>query len=222
MKLSDAIANLDWSEFKLSFDTSWPSDLARTLYPDSSCITDEHYEAVEETGRVKKYAVREWLCTDQHVGIYLFLVDDVPVCITHQAGRKCDTELMFLSPQTCALVKQIFDDHRPMETTMIVPLVDDDLMHLHIDQEFFDGDYTPEQLGLSPIMASARIYSNLAETNGVLLADWISHVKSDVADHMAFMDAIQGEDADFIQRATDRSAKIYADALALLARVPDE
>jgi hypothetical protein len=222
MKLSDAIANLDWSEFKLSFNTSFGGDLSRTLYPDSGWITDEHYEAVEETGRVKKYAVREWLCTDQHVGIYLFLVDDVPVCITHQAGRKCDTELMFLSPQACDLVKQLFDDNRPMEKAMDIPLVHDDLMHLHIDHEFFDSDYTYEQLGLSPIMNSARIYGNLAEMNDVELANWISHVKSGVADHMAFMDAIQGEDAAFIQRATERSAKIYADALALLARVPDE
>jgi hypothetical protein len=76
--------------------------------------------------------VREWLCTDTHVGLYLYLVDGAPVCLSYQQGRKSYPEWSFLSKAAWNTVRQLFDDNRPAETNHRISLVDADLMELRL------------------------------------------------------------------------------------------
>ena len=224
MKLSQAIANKDWSQFQLSNYSSFENyydRLADVLYPDSNSIHYDHYEAVEKTGRTQRYAVREWLCTDQHVGLYLYVVDGEPVCLMHQTGRKSYPEWTFFSAESYAVVKQMFDDCRPAEHQIRIPLVDPDIMHLQLDQKRIAQQIDYADMGLSPIMMSANLIENLNNAEISKASAFVDYVEDAVAGHDEFMVAIQSQGADAVARATERSAQIHADALAVIRKLAD-
>jgi hypothetical protein len=218
MKLRTAINNKDYSTFKKSNESSFSNyydELAAEIYPDTGCISDDHYESVEASGRVEKYAIREWLCTDTHVGLYLYVVDGAPVCLSHQQGRKCYPEWSFLSKAAWNTVRQLFDDHRPAETNHRISLVDDDLMELYVDADLFDGDISNIEMGLSPLMRYTAVIDKIKDAEcdeGAL-----TMLQGLIDEHDDFMQNIASSfsEKDFT-RAQSRAKPTYDMAMALL------
>lgn len=152
MKLKDAIKNKDYSLFKLSSNSfyNYYDTLSEVLYGYDYRISVEHYEAVERSDRVKVYAVREWCCTDTHVGLYLYLIDDEPVCLMYQTGRKNYPEWHFLSDYGAIKTKNLFEEYKPKYCLDYVD-ENEDLLELRLDHSLFNYDITPFQLGLSSL-----------------------------------------------------------------------
>lgn len=140
MKLRDAIENRDFSLFK---EINHPSfynyydTLTQELYKNHTNIEWETHDAIERSGRVKQYAVREWLCTDTMVGLYLYLIDDEPVCLMYQSGRKCYPEWTFLSEDALKKTKALFDEYIYKDEP-IFSGVNEDLLELHLDETLFN------------------------------------------------------------------------------------
>ena len=172
MKLREALANKDYSLFEKS---SWPSfynyydyslfeksnrpsfynyyDTLSDLLYNGYSIRSEHYDAVEASGRIEKYAIREWLCTDTHAGLYLYLVDGEQICISYQPGRKSYPEWKFFSVEAKMKLRQLFDECMPtFQEEDRTPLVDKDLLNLLIHKDLFDYEVTNEQMGISAIV----------------------------------------------------------------------
>ena len=49
--------------------------------------------------RLKSYWVTNWLCTDTWVGLLMYFLDDEPVGISFQSGRKSDKEFSWFSEE---------------------------------------------------------------------------------------------------------------------------
>jgi hypothetical protein len=127
MTLQELIQTGDYSAYeRLPGDfCNYYDTLADILYPTKG-IEYDHYEAVEKSGRAHKIVLKEWLCTDQHVGFYLYFVDDQPVCTMYQAGRKCYPEWKFFSEESFHILKNLFDEFEPESTHYIhVPLLNE-------------------------------------------------------------------------------------------------
>jgi len=100
--------------------------LADILYS-KDYIDWNHYEAVEKSGRAHKIVLKEWLCTDQYVGFYLYFVDDQPVCTMYQAGRKCYPEWKFFSEESFHILKNLFDEFEPTHYMHVLLLDERDM-----------------------------------------------------------------------------------------------
>jgi hypothetical protein len=222
MKLSEAIETKNWSEFKLCRQSSFYNyydELGPVLYPNGGALDDEHYDAVDETGRVKKYAVREWLCTDQYVGLYLYLVDDEPVCLMHQTGRKCYPDWSFLSDETFQIVRQLFDDYRPPDHQAQIPLVDDDIMHLCLDLAHFTHQASLIDMGLSPIMNAVSLIKTLDEADINKAKSFVHVLDETIGEHNDYMETMSDASPAALDRARDRSAEIFEKAVLLLDKL---
>lgn len=55
--------------------------------------------------RVKGYALTQWLCTDTHVGMNVYYMDDRPVAVSTQSARKSDVRISFVSLEAAQQVK---------------------------------------------------------------------------------------------------------------------
>ena len=115
MKLKDLIASNDFSAYTKEKRGlyNYYDELSNILYPDGYHITDDHYDAIEESGVISRIAIREWYCTDTDVGFYLYFVEDIPVATMHQSGRKMYPEWYFLSTDSFGLLKEIVDNYKP-------------------------------------------------------------------------------------------------------------
>jgi len=86
MKLADILQNLDKSN------------------PDYSChytVAEEleiwSFFSYQENTKLACYPVHTWLCTDTHVGVYAYFLEDEFVALSTQEARKCDVEFEWAS-----------------------------------------------------------------------------------------------------------------------------
>jgi hypothetical protein len=96
MKLSEAIYKVDRS------DPQWPDVeiFARDLGLEAYGLDSEFAE------RVKGHYLAKWMCTDTWVGTQVFYLDDEPVAISTQSGRKSDENLYFISKEAGEKVRE--------------------------------------------------------------------------------------------------------------------
>lgn len=67
--------------------------------------------------RVKGYALTQWLCTDTHVGMNVYFMDDEPVAVSTQSARKSDVYIRFVSEESAIKVRDFIlslvqEDHK--------------------------------------------------------------------------------------------------------------
>lgn len=77
--------------------------------------------SLEDTDRFKCYWLAKHLCTDSHVGFRVYFLDDKPIAVSHQAGRKCDENFEWVSMEAFKnthsfLLSLIEDDELPTPT----------------------------------------------------------------------------------------------------------
>ena len=91
MKLSEAIKKLDKSLHNEQYVA------LETLCEECSILYCLFY--AEEDIRIKSYWLTKHFCTDTWVGIKVFFLDDTPVCISSQKGRKCSEDFYWFSEE---------------------------------------------------------------------------------------------------------------------------
>jgi hypothetical protein len=222
MNLREAIDNKDWSKFKKDCYPSFYNyydELSKEIYSEGY-ISDDHYQAVEDSGRVEKYAIREWLCTDTNVGLYLYLVDGEPICIMHQRGRKSYPEWTFLSVDSHKKLKKLFDELRPVEESSDdVNIVDADMLNLQIEDELFGYDISLTQMLLSPIMNISldikyKVPSTEPEKQHIKFV--IRYLTDHISSHNEFMSVLKVLDLEAYEKAKARSLDYVDYALKTL------
>jgi len=55
--------------------------------------------------RIKAYWIGNWYCTDSYVGYRMYFLDNEPVAVSTQAGRKSDEEFEWFSKELASKVK---------------------------------------------------------------------------------------------------------------------
>ncbi len=61
---------------------------------------DEYSISWDKTqDRLTSYYIGNWYCTDSYVGYKVYFLDDVPIAISAQHGRKCDVDIEWLSKE---------------------------------------------------------------------------------------------------------------------------
>lgn len=211
MKLRDAIENRDYSNFKKveypSFGFGYGDALAYDLYG-TSIIDYEHYNAVIETGRVAQYAIREWLCTDTYVGLYLFTVDEEPVCLVYQDARKGDPQWEFFSKESFQKLKALFDECMPPDQENRYRLIDEEFLDLDVDPNLFELDITKEQLGFSPLERHRWVLKYMDHMKD-LTKDYVEELHEALNKHEAMMSAYRRtNDAEHLEKFK-KSEDIY-------------
>jgi hypothetical protein len=90
MKLSDAIKNLDRSE----------SNTTTSIELDdiSAAVGIPVYQYVDDTS-LKYHFLKRWICTDSWVGIRVYFLDEEPLAVSTQTGRKSDEVFEFVSKE---------------------------------------------------------------------------------------------------------------------------
>jgi hypothetical protein len=89
MKLSKAIANINKDDIDSCYDVEvFNSALGLSYY----CSYDDTISQ-----RLKYVFLTKWICTDTWVGTRVYLLDDIPVAISYQSGRKNPECVDFLS-----------------------------------------------------------------------------------------------------------------------------
>lgn len=68
----------------------------------------------QENTRITSYFFSKWYCTDTYVGWRVYFLDEKPVAISHQSGRKCDENFSWMSKEafdeTLSYIKTLYDD----------------------------------------------------------------------------------------------------------------
>ena len=147
--LKELIEGKDYSLFKKCEHPSFYNyydTLSDELFNSNIKITGEMHDKVENSGRVTKYAIREWLCTDTVVGFYLYLIDNIPVCFMYQSGRKNYPEWHFVNEEAFVFTQEFFKSFIDMPK---YKGMDEDFWHLCVDKELFTSRIENIDLGIS-------------------------------------------------------------------------
>jgi hypothetical protein len=219
MKLKHCIATKDYSKFKKVARPSFYNyydTLTQILYPLMMSLDSEIHEGIENSGRLDVYAVREWYCSDQHVGLYLYLIDGEAVCLMHQTGRKSYPEWTFLSEAALVKTRAFFDEYLVSDKPTYNDNPDD-LMELEIDPILFDSQVTPLQMGLSPFHGYENFLEHVEKCSNIGFA--VDILKELIADYEKFLEyhASSSTQEDYERYVQDGQVH-YERALNLLHR----
>ena len=67
---------------------------------------DTYYHNYDDPVNLTTNHLKQWYCTDTWVGINVIYLNNHPVAVTNQIGRKCDVNIYFLSEEAKNLVKE--------------------------------------------------------------------------------------------------------------------
>lgn len=98
MKLRELIANVDRSE--KNEDDADIDAFCQALDINEWLGWDKRFDE-----RVKGYALTQWLCTDTHVGMNVYFMDDEPAAVSTQSARKSDVYIRFVSEEAALKVR---------------------------------------------------------------------------------------------------------------------
>lgn len=132
MKIKDLIENFDKKDEDHSFDMETISEaLDYTPYA-------LYLSQVEGNERLKCYWAGKHCCTDTWVGVRLYYLDDVFVCMSYQTARKQDEEFLWVNQEAALKVRSYCME---LDETRIFSVDEIDF-----EEEIGDG-YTVEYTG---------------------------------------------------------------------------
>lgn len=88
------------------------------------------YEYTKEAKRLSYNFPIKWYCTDSYVGMRIYYLDEEPVCVSYQSGRKSDESFKWLS-------KEAFEKTRDFLYSLIQR---EELFHLIDENEKVDDE----------------------------------------------------------------------------------
>lgn len=80
------------------------------------------YDDVKLNTRLASYYLIRWMCTDEWVGVLVYLMDDQPVAVSTQMSRKSSVNFEWISAEAFAKVRQFVDECRIAESPVITIL----------------------------------------------------------------------------------------------------
>jgi len=87
MKLIDIASRIDKSKNNESY-----IDINKVAYE-----LDYEFDDEDDQDRLKAYWIGNWYCTDSFVGYRMYFLDDEPVAVSIQNGRKCDEDFKWFN-----------------------------------------------------------------------------------------------------------------------------
>lgn len=123
MKTSELLSNLDLTK-KTKYDVgdSFLDEFDVSSYDLNNSI--EEIPLFEITMVV-------WYCTDTWVGINVILLEDTPICVTQQVGRKCDIDYNWVNKDSYKKVKDLIESCKINR--------EKDISLLNLEEEFGDN-----------------------------------------------------------------------------------
>jgi hypothetical protein len=203
MKLKDLIASDDFSAYTKERCGlyNYYGGLSDILYPDGYQITDDHDDAIEKSGVLTRIAIREWLCTDEHVGFYLYFVEDIPIATMYQSGRKSYPEYKFLSEDSFVLLKEFVDECKPetQENEFSIPILNDMDLRLDCSIDNVGMEVISEDFGLSAaanmpteaIREIVRTFDEMDSRGRDHCVEWFTQT---IEDHESFVKELDDPD----------------------------
>jgi hypothetical protein len=211
MKLKDLIASNDFSAYTKEKCGLYKyyDELSCILYPDGYSITDDHDDAIQNSGVITRIAIREWYCTDTHVGFYLYFVEDIPIATMYQSGRKMHPEWNFLSMDSFCLLKEFVDECKPepQENEFDIPILDDMDLRLDCSIEKSGMELISEDFGLSrasnmpteTIREATMNFDAIGSSGREHSIEWFKMV---IEDHESFIRELEDpDDIEFAENA---------------------
>ena len=118
MKLIDIINKIDTSK-----KDSWVSlqNIAKQVGIYDYCDGQD--------SKLQSYFYRKWYCTDTYVGGRVYFLDDLPICVSFQTGRKSDEIFRWIS-------KDAFNWTR----TYLLTLVEEDILEYDLIEDLDEDD----------------------------------------------------------------------------------
>lgn len=136
LTVKEAIEQVDRS--KENEETYIPfEEMCSDLFNRYVQIDDEN-----EEHQLKYYWLAHHYCTDSWVGIRVYYLNDDPVCVSHQAGRKCSEDFYWVS-------KEAADKVREYLLSLAKPMANDNISYAPLDEEMGEGykvDYSGQLL----------------------------------------------------------------------------
>lgn len=122
MKISEILSNLDLST-------------KEKYYIRNEFLQEFNLQEYEvDSDKIELFHIRltTWYCTDSRVGVSVILLDDTPVCICNQIGRKWDEEYNWINKERYFKVKAIVEKAKFPEAEKDIDLID-------LNEEFGDS-----------------------------------------------------------------------------------
>lgn len=225
MKLMDAITNRDYSKLRPAMYNSFYNYYDQG-FGDELGLTNLDYDVyhnMEKSGRLIVYAVREWIDSDTPVGLYLYILDEVPVCISYQNGRKNYPVWNFLNAEAFQQVRNFVLEHmRPKEQPY--PGMDEDYLHLILDERLFNNDIIPVHLYKSPLvdwkffLTDEMVQKNIESIErGIPTEKYVlQYIQDVVVSHNKFRDALVRENSPELTRYDESAKGLYEKAISIL------
>lgn len=205
MNLRELLERRDYSGLEIDrwvFGAYYDGETIGQILNHGDYVDYEHFNALNDTGRFMAYWLRKWWCSDQHVGLQLITLDDEPVMLKYQTGRKSRPSWSFVNDDAFAKVKAVFEAVRPVPEDGAYDLLDESWLRLVVDDETL-GDITHHQLGLSDISIGRDLENALRERLRNLevqddenWAEVLEVLGDQLKRHAAFIGSIGGEDRD--------------------------
>lgn len=225
MKLKDAIDNRDYSKLRPtlynSFHNYYDREFSDTLgLPE---LAYDVYYAMEKSGRLMVYAVREWICTDTPIGLYLYILDDVPVCISYQNGRKNYPVWNFLNAEAFQKVRNFVLEYMGYQAQPY-PGMDEDYLHLILDDRLFNTDIMPIHVYKSPLvdwkffLTDEMVQKNLESIErGIPTEKYVlQHIQDVVVKHNTVRNILVRDNAPELERYDESAKGLYEKAISIL------
>lgn len=203
MKLGEVIKSGDFSIFakctQPSFYNYYSSPLEGLIYPDGRMVDYDHYDAMSESGRLVVYAVKTWMDSDTTVGMYLYVVDDNPICISYQTGRKNYPEWFFVKTESLDILRKFFDEFKPIQyiddSSLLGKFEDFEISGPNVDPRYVD-----DHKKYSPLRNLESAFQSHKDSDKTKISPARKKQVKDLliqltTDHDTFVSTFEGEEA---------------------------
>jgi hypothetical protein len=93
----------------------------------------EHIEQPEDNVRLTYCYYHRWICTDTEVGIRVWYLDGVPVCVSWKPYRKSNEEYGWINEESFHNVRKYLESLREKETMQVQNILENDELEHIID-----------------------------------------------------------------------------------------
>lgn len=170
--LGDIIATRDYTGLTVN-DRDWSlsADAIENLLYDHDYAAWElgstHLDAFLAKDRVKNVEINTWWCSDQTVGLELIILDETPVILKWQTGRKSELQMAFVDAAAREFLAREWEACRPATEAAPAKILSDDMLAMPVS----DDGTKPYSIDRSSAVDALRL-----SAHGVW--QWLEHVNA--------------------------------------------
>ena len=113
--LGSIIATEDYSGLRVE-DGQWFLDqenIEFALYGNTVSHWDDHADTFFASVKTEVVHIQAWICSDTLVGLFLFVVENRPVAVIWQTGRKLERQIAFVDKDARSFFQSLWEKYRP-------------------------------------------------------------------------------------------------------------